>query len=91
MTYGGISCWEPRLTSGTFTIFAPTNAAFAALDPMLVDDLMADPELLKSVLLYHVVPGHVFSSDLSNDLVVETAQGSSLRVNIYNNHGQVSL
>ncbi|XP_071517494.1 transforming growth factor-beta-induced protein ig-h3-like [Panulirus ornatus] len=72
---------------GPFTVFAPTNAAFANLDPALVDGLLADTEQLKSVLLYHVVPGRVLSSDLSNDLVVNSAQGSPLRVNIYENHG----
>merc|ERR1711878_151715 len=44
---------------GPFTIFAPTNAAFAALPKEIVDAVSADTELLKSVLLYHVVPGHV--------------------------------
>ena len=43
----------------------------------------ADTELLKSVLLYHVVPGNILSSQASNDLTLDTAQGTSLRVNVY--------
>merc|ERR1712020_342944 len=68
---------------GPFTAFAPTNAAFAALPQEIVDAVSADTELLKSVLLYHVVPGNILSSAASNDLTLDTAQGTSLRVNVY--------
>merc|ERR1711988_1198673 len=68
---------------GPFTVFAPTNAAFAALPQEIVDAVSADTELLKSVLLYHVVPGNILSSAASNDLTLDTAQGTSLRVNVY--------
>ncbi|XP_037795059.1 transforming growth factor-beta-induced protein ig-h3-like isoform X2 [Penaeus monodon] len=67
---------------GPFTIFAPTNEAFQALDPELVQALLADPERLKSVLLYHVVPGTVLSSALSDGLLAATVQGADLRVNV---------
>merc|ERR1711878_105128 len=71
---------------GPFTVFAPTNAAFAALPQEIVDAVSADTELLKSVLLYHVVPGNIpsdlmtsniLSSAASNDLTLDTAQGTS--------------
>jgi len=68
---------------GPFTIFAPTNAAFAALPQEIVDAVSADTELLKSVLLYHVVPGNILSSQASNDLKLDTAEGTSLQVNVY--------
>merc|ERR1711878_221611 len=68
---------------GPFTVFAPTNAAFAALPQEIVDAVSADTELLKSVLLYHVVPGNIMSSQASNDLTLDTAEGTSLRVNVY--------
>merc|ERR1712242_518587 len=68
---------------GPFTIFAPTNAAFAALPKEIVEAVSADTELLKSVLLYHVVPGNVLSSQASNDLKLDTAEGTSLQVNVY--------
>ena len=42
---------------GPFTVFAPTNEAFEKLPQSVVDALMADPEALKNVLLYHVIPG----------------------------------
>merc|ERR1712142_1014421 len=67
---------------GPFTIFAPSNEAFQALDQELVNSLLSDTEKLKSVLLYHVVPGRVLSSDLSNDLV-NSVQGAALRINLY--------
>ncbi|XP_047472767.1 transforming growth factor-beta-induced protein ig-h3-like [Penaeus chinensis] len=76
---------ETVSTGGPFTIFAPTNEAFQALDPELVKSLLADPEKLKSVLLYHVVPGTVLSSALSDGLMVATAEGGDLRVNIKGN------
>ena len=51
--------------AGTFTVFAPTDAAFAALDPALVNDLTASPSnKLTKALLYHVLGAEVFSSSL---------------------------
>ena len=40
---------------GTFTVFAPTDEAFAALPDGMLEDLLADPNTLKQILLYHVV------------------------------------
>ncbi|XP_063590932.1 transforming growth factor-beta-induced protein ig-h3-like [Penaeus indicus] len=71
--------------NGPFTVFAPTDEAFAALDPQLVNYLLANPEVLKNVLLYHVLPGQVFSSNLENDLVANSAQGRTVRVNLFAN------
>jgi len=68
---------------GPFTVFAPTNEAFAKLPAELVNTLTSDVELLKKVLLFHVVSGEVYSKDLSNDLSVNSVEGSPLRVNIY--------
>lgn len=42
---------------GPFTVFAPTNAAFGKIPPAILNFLLADPAALRSVLLYHVVPG----------------------------------
>ncbi|XP_069975216.1 transforming growth factor-beta-induced protein ig-h3-like [Penaeus vannamei] len=71
--------------NGPFTVFAPTNDAFAALDPKLVNYLLQNPQVLKNVLLYHVLPGQVFSSSLEDDLVANSAQGRSVRVNLFAN------
>lgn len=68
---------------GPFTIFAPINEAFAKVPLDIVKALITDTELLKQVLLTHVVPGAVLSSDLTNDQLAETAAANSLRINIY--------
>jgi uncharacterized surface protein with fasciclin (FAS1) repeats len=68
---------------GPFTVFAPLNAAFAALGTDKLEVLLA-PEnqaLLQKVLTYHVVPGTVLSTDLANGEVT-TAQGSTVTINI---------
>lgn len=51
---------------GPFTLFAPTNDAFEALSPSVVDYLTANEDALTSVLLYHVVSGALLASDLKN-------------------------
>lgn len=48
---------------GPFTVFAPTDEAFAKVPKAQLDALMADKDALKSLLLYHVVPGKVMASD----------------------------
>merc|ERR1711973_447285 len=68
---------------GPFTVFAPDNNAFAKLPKSLVDALTGDIELLKKVLLYHVIPGVVKSSDITDDLTAASAEGSDLRANVY--------
>merc|ERR1711973_657047 len=68
---------------GPFTVFAPDNNAFAKLPKSLVDALTGDIELLKKVLLYHVIPGVAKSSDITDDLTAASAEGSDLRANVY--------
>ena len=66
------------LNGGQFTLFAPTDAAFAKLDPATVDKLKTDSALLTSILTYHVVPGQA-----SPDQVVgthKTVNGADLTV-----------
>merc|ERR1711973_30090 len=69
--------------AGPFTVFAPDNNAFAKLPKSLVNALTSDVELLKKVLLYHVVPGVVRSGDITDDLTTASAEGSDLRANVY--------
>ena len=65
---------------GPFTVFAPTDEAFAKLPAGTVDALLADPEgALKQILLYHVVPGKVMSSDLSDGMEAATVQGENVK------------
>jgi len=69
---------------GPFTVVAPTNDAFAKLPAELVEMLVADTELLKKVLLHHVVSGMAVTRDMiANDALVPTVEGSIHRVNVY--------
>jgi uncharacterized surface protein with fasciclin (FAS1) repeats len=62
-----------------FTVFAPTDDAFAKLPPGPVDALLKDTAKLKSVLTYHVASGKVMSTDLKAGNV-KTVQGSDVMV-----------
>ncbi|WP_101068411.1 fasciclin domain-containing protein [Roseovarius salinarum] len=67
---------------GPFTVFAPTDAAFAALPKGTVEGLL-EPEnkdKLTSILTYHVVPGKVMSGDLSDGMTAETVQGGEVTI-----------
>lgn len=68
---------------GPFTVFAPTDEAFAKLPEGTVEALLADPEALADILLYHVVPGKVMAADVSDGLEAETAQGSTVSFAIH--------
>lgn len=68
------------LKSGQYTVFAPTNAAFNKLPSDVLAGVLNDPVLLKSVLLYHVVPGKVNAKQVMNLKSVKTAQGGTLSV-----------
>jgi uncharacterized surface protein with fasciclin (FAS1) repeats/ribose 5-phosphate isomerase RpiB len=70
-------------SEGPFTVFAPTDNAFAALPPGVLDDLLMDPTgTLAQILLYHVHAGAVSSSELSDGQMVSTLQGESMSVTI---------
>jgi uncharacterized surface protein with fasciclin (FAS1) repeats len=69
---------------GPFTVFAPTDAAFAALLAELgvtKDELLADTALLTKVLTYHVVPGRVLKADVPVGVAITTVQGETFTVN----------
>ena len=65
---------------GPFTVFAPTDEAFAALPEGTVEGLLADPEALAAILTYHVVPGEVMSTDLSNGMTATTVNGADITI-----------
>ena len=71
---------------GPFTVFAPTDAAFAALAEGTVETLLKpeNKEQLVAILTYHVVPGKVMSGDLSDDMVATTVQGSDIMIDLDN-------
>ncbi len=64
---------------GPFTVFAPTDAAFAKVPKAQLDALLADKAALSKVLTYHVVPGKVMAKDVKAGKV-KTVQGSELTV-----------
>jgi len=68
--------------AGPFTVFAPTDAAFAALPEGTVASLLLpeNKDQLISILTYHVVPGKVMSTDLSNGMMAATVQGGSVTI-----------
>lgn len=73
-------------TGGPFTVFAPTNEAFAKLPPKVVEFLKKNKEALQEVLKFHVLSGKTYSSQLKNELVVQTLDPKlSVRINIYQN------
>ena len=76
-------------SDGPFTVFAPTDAAFAMLPAGTVEQLLANPDALRSVLTYHVVPGAVGAADVVNLTSATTVQGQ--QVNIATMDGAVQI
>jgi len=68
---------------GPLTVFAPTNEAIEALPASLVASLMEDTEMLKQVLLFHVVAGEITSSMADNNIQLPSVAGPPLLVNLY--------
>ncbi len=74
---------------GPFTVFAPTDAAFAALPAGTLDALLADREQLTKVLTYHVVAGRVTSEQVAMMSSATTVEGSTVRITV--DGGQVKI
>jgi uncharacterized surface protein with fasciclin (FAS1) repeats len=66
------------LNGGEFTVFAPTDAAFAKIDPATIEKLKTDSALLTSILTYHVVPGQASPAQVVG--THKTVQGANLTV-----------
>ena len=68
---------------GPFTVFAPTDDAFAKIPQATLDALLADPKGdLTQILLSHVIPGRVLSTDITDGMEVETLQGGKLKFTV---------
>ncbi|AWN23454.1 hypothetical protein DKM44_09630 [Deinococcus irradiatisoli] len=67
---------------GPFTVFAPTNAAFAKIPADQLNALLNDPAKLKAVLLYHVVSGKVLAADVVTMTSADTVQGSPINIKV---------
>lgn len=66
--------------AGPFTVFAPTDAAFAKIPPETLQGLLADKEALTKVLTYHVVPGKVMAADVAALETAATVEGSEIAI-----------
>jgi len=67
---------------GPFTVFAPTDEAFAKLPKGTIEALLKDKEALKKILLYHVVSGKVTSKEVVNLNKAETLSGNNIKIQI---------
>ena len=65
---------------GPFTVFAPTDEAFAKIPQSDLEALLADPDKLRAVLTYHVVPGKVMAADVVELTSAQTVQGDSITI-----------
>ena len=73
---------ETLKSAGPFTVFAPTDAAFAKLPAGTLDSLLKDPEKLKAVLTYHVVAGAVMAADVVKLTEAKTVEGADLKITV---------
>ncbi|MBE2219051.1 MAG: fasciclin domain-containing protein [Ignavibacteria bacterium] len=73
---------DALLGDGPFTVFAPTDEAFAKVPAETLEALLNDKEALTKVLLYHVVSGNVTSGAVVNLKSAETLEGSSVKIKV---------
>ncbi|MBM3660688.1 MAG: fasciclin domain-containing protein [Actinobacteria bacterium] len=73
--------------AGPFTVFAPTNEAFAKIPKADLDAILADKAKLAAILTYHVVPGEVLSTDLKKKQKVETVEGNKVLIKVSKKKG----
>lgn len=75
---------ETLKSEGPFTVFAPSNEAFAALPDGTLESLLMEEnkDQLVKILTYHVVPGKVMSTDLEDGMMAETVEGSSVTISL---------
>ncbi|MHC5109582.1 MAG: fasciclin domain-containing protein [Planctomycetota bacterium] len=69
---------------GPFTVFAPTDEAFAQLPKETIKALLADPDRLGAILKFHVVPGRLMAADVQSVIAARTALGQAISVDTSN-------
>ena len=81
---GGHLLVETLKGKGPFTVFAPTDEAFAKIDSATLTDLLKpeNKQKLAAILTYHVVAGKVMSSDIKGDMEAPTVNGKSLSIKL---------
>lgn len=75
---------EALKSPGPFTVFAPTDAAFANLPPGTVQTLVQNPPQLARILKYHVIAGKFTQTDLAQLNTIESLEGSSISIDCSN-------
>ena len=70
-------------SEGPFTVFAPTDEAFAKLPEGTIEALLNDKEKLTAILTYHVVPGKVMAKDVVNLTSAKTANGQEVEIKVW--------
>jgi len=82
---------ETLAGKGPFTVFVPTNEAFAKLPEGTVESLLKpeNKDILISVLTYHVVPGKIMSKDIKPSQMVQTVNGQQVSIKL--SYGKVSV
>lgn len=75
---------ETLTGEGPYTVFAPTDEAFAKLPAGTVESLLKDKEKLTQILTYHVVPGKVMASDVAGMTSATTVEGSDVSIKVEN-------
>ena len=73
---------------GPYTLFAPSDEAFAKLPDGAVESLLATPDALADVVSYHLVPGRMTAADIAGGVSAETVQGEALAIS---NHGVIRI
>lgn len=73
---------ETLKAPGPYTVFAPTDDAFAKLPEGTLESLLANPDKLKAILLYHVTPGKVMAADVVKLDRAPTAGGATIPVKV---------
>ena len=73
---------ETLKSAGPFTVFAPTDEAFAKVPKAKLDALLNDKEALKKVLLYHVVAGNVGSAQVVKLKSAKTVNGQEVKITV---------
>ena len=70
--------------AGPFTVFAPTDEAFAKIPKETLDAVLADKAKLTAILTYHVVAGKVMASDVMGLTSAKTVQGGEVKIDTAN-------
>ena len=73
---------RPLKQAGPYTVFAPTDAAFAKVPTATLNALLQDKTKLKAVLLYHVVAGKVTAAKVVKLTTAKTVNGSRVRIRV---------